>query len=189
MILDKRIEKNVVSITNLKKLLINVIKNPQNYFEDIIFVDSLISQGKLAKYENSELGICGTSINTMKRLSSYPECDFNSLDKLRVSALEKLESRKESLENKTTYNKKDLSIKVTELEQELNLNKSSQLLLLKTINEINNTFKLIKNIDSAEEIKEHLGLMSNKIKKVMSLDSSFLINETNVISHDFRKGE
>ena len=118
MILDKRIEKNVVSITNLKRLLINVIKNPQNYFKDIVLADSLISQGKLAKYENSELGICGTSINTMKRLSSYPECDFDSLDKLRVSALEKLESRKGSPENKTTYNKKDLSTKITELEQE-----------------------------------------------------------------------
>lgn len=75
------------------------------------------------------------------------------------------------------------------MEKELTLNKTSQLFLLKTINEISNTFKVVKNINDAEEIKEHLNLMNAKLKKVMSLDSAFLINgeENNVISHDFRK--
>ncbi len=189
MNLDKRVEKNITSIRNLKKLLIEVIKTPEDYFDNTSLLEALISQGKLSKYENAELNIFATSINTMKRLSSYPDCDFDSLDKLRVSALEKLESKKESIDNKTTYNKKDLSVKIEELEKELNCNKASQLLLLKTINEINSTFKMVKNINDTEEIKEHLNLMSNKIKKVMSLDSSFLINENgdNVIVHNFRK--
>lgn len=189
MNLDKRVEKNITSIKNLKRLLVEVIKTPENYFDNKSLLEALVSQGKLAKYENAELNIFATSINTMKRLSSYPDCDFDSLDKLRVSALEKLENKKNSIENKTTYNKKDLSVKIEELEKELNCNKASQLLLLKTINEINSTFRLVKNISDAEEIKEHLNLMSNKIKKVMSLDSSFLMNENgdNVIVHDFRK--
>ena len=48
---------------------------------------------------------------------------------------------------------------------------------------------IFKNAGRCKEIKEHLNLMSNKIKKVMSLDSSFLMNENgdNVIVHDFRK--
>ena len=189
MNLDKRVEKNITSISNLKKLLIEVIKSPENYFDNVTLLEALVSQGKLAKYENAELDIFATSINTMKRLSSYQDCDFESLDKLRVSALEKLESKKSSLENKVTYNKKDLYSRVEELEKELTLNKKSQLFLLKTINEISNTFKVVKHINDAEEIKEHLNLMSAKLKKVMSLDSAFLINgeENNVISHDFRK--
>ena len=189
MNLDKRVEKNITSISNLKKLLIEVIKTPESYFDNVTLLEALVSQGKLAKYENAELDIFATSINTMKRLSSYQDCDFESLDKLRVSALEKLESKKSSLENKVTYNKKDLYSRVEELEKELTLNKKSQLFLLKTINEISNTFKVVKHINDAEEIKEHLNLMSAKLKKVMSLDSAFLINgeENNVISHDFRK--
>lgn len=188
MSLDKRVEKNITSISNLKNLLIAVINNPQNYLNDTFLLESLISQGKLSKYQNEELNIYATSINTMKRLSNYPNCDFEALDKLRVSALEKV-NNKNLTEDKTTYNRKDLLEKIENLENELNINKSSQLLLLKTINEINKTFKSVKNISSAEEIKEHLDLMSNKIKKVMSLDTSFLINdeESNVISHDFRK--
>ena len=189
MSLDKRIEKSVASIVNLKTLLINVINNPQDYIEDNTLIDCLISQGKLAKYENEDLNIFSTSINTMKRLSTYQDCDFDSLDKLRMSALESLQNKTKSIENKSTYNRKDLFIKIEELEKELNINKSSQLLLLKTINEINNTFKSVKNIKDIEEIKEHLDSMSNKIKKVMSLDASFLVNnmETNVITHDFKK--
>lgn len=189
MNLDKRVEKNITSISNLKKLLIEVIKEPESYFDNTSLLEALVSQGKLAKYENAELSIFATSINTMKRLSSYQDCDFDSLDKLRVSSLEKLESKKSSLENKVTYNKKDLYSRVEELEKELTLNKNSQLFLLKTINEISNTFKIVKNINDAEEIKEHLNLMSAKLKKVMSLDSAFLINgeECNVVSHDFRK--
>ena len=189
MSLDKRVEKNITSISNLKKLLIDVIKSPENYSDNVTLLEALVSQGKLSKYQNEDLNIYATSINTMKRLSSYQDCDFESLDKLRVSALEKLESKKSSLENKVTYNKKDLYSRVEELEKELTLNKNSQLFLLKTINEISNTFKIVKNINDAEEIKEHLNLMSAKLKKVMSLDSAFLINgeENNVISHDFRK--
>lgn len=188
MSLDKRVEKNITSISNLKNLLIAVINNPQNYLNDTLLLDSLVSQGKLSKYQNEELNIYATSINTMKRLSTYPNCDFEALDKLRVSALEKVHN-KNLTENKTTYNRKDLLEKIENLEGELNINKSSQLLLLKTINEINKTLKSVKNISNAEEIKEHLDLMSNKIKKVMSLDTSFLTNgeESNVISHDFRK--
>lgn len=188
MSLDKRIEKNITSISNLKNLLIAVINNPQNYLNDTLLLDSLVSQGKLSKYQNEDLNIYATSINTMKRLSSYPGCDFEALDKLRVSALEKIQN-KNSTEDKTTYNRKYLLEKIESLENELNINKSSQLLLLRTITEINKTLKSVKNISNAEEIKEHLDLISNKIKKVMSLDTSFLINceESNVISHDFRK--
>jgi hypothetical protein len=186
--LDKRVEKNITSISGLKNLLIGVIKNPQDYENDQLLKDSLISQGKLSKYENRELNIFATSINTMKRLSSYPDCDFDALNKLRISALEKFQS-KEKKEEKPTYNKQDLMHRIDELEKELNINKGSQLLLLKTIYEMNKAFKSIQNISSAEEIKEHISLLNTKIKKVMSLDTSFLLNneETNVISYDFRK--
>lgn len=187
--LDKRVERNIQSISNLKNLLIEVIKDPQNYVEDKLLLDSLISQGKLAKYENPEANIFATSINTMKRLSLYPNCDFEAFDKLRMAALDKIQNKTDSIENKPTYNKPDLIIKIEQLENELNINKGSQLLLLKTISDINKTFKAVQNISNPEEIKEHLNLMSNKIRKVMSLDTSFLINneDNNVISYDFRK--
>lgn len=189
MSLDKRVERNIQSISNLKNLLIEVIKDPQSYVEDKLLLDSLISQGKLAKYENPEANIFATSINTMKRLSLYPNCDFEALDKLRTAALDKIQNKTDSIENKPTYNKPDLIIRIEQLENELNINKGSQLLLLKTISEINKTFKAVQNISNPEEIKEHLNLMSNKIRKVMSLDTSFLINneDNNVISYDFRK--
>lgn len=189
MSLDKRVERNIQSISNLKNLLIEVIKDPQSYLEDKLLLDSLISQGKLAKYENIEVNIFATSINTMKRLSSYPNCDFEALDKLRTAALDKVQNKSDSIENKPTYNKSDLIIRIEQLENDLNTTKGSQLLLLKTISEINKTFKAVQNISNPEEIKEHLNLMSNKIRKVMSLDTSFLINneDNNVISYDFRK--
>jgi hypothetical protein len=189
MSLDKRVEKNITSIKNLKELLINVIKNSQNYTEDFELLDSLTSQGKLAKYENINLNIYQTSINTMKRLSDYPDCDFESLNKLRVAALDKLQKKEEVQKDKTTYNKKDLEQKVEELEGELALNRNSQMVLLKTIYEMNNTIKAVRNVNSIEEVKEHLNLISNKIKQLISLDSSFIANESisNVISHDFKK--
>ncbi len=62
--------------------MIAIINNPQNYLNDNLLLESLISQGKLSKYQNEELNIYATSINTMKRLSSYPDCDFEALDKL-----------------------------------------------------------------------------------------------------------
>lgn len=189
MSLDKRVERNIQSISNIKNLLIEVIKDPQSYVGDKLLLDSLISQGKLAKYENPKANIFATSINTMKRLSLYPNCDFEALDKLRTAALDKLQNKTDSIENKPTYNKSDLIIRIEQLENELNTTKGSQLLLLKTISEINKTFKAVQNISNPEEIKEHLNLMSNKIRKVMSLDTSFLINneDNNVISYDFRK--
>ena len=34
MNLDKRVEKNITSIKNLKRLLVEVIKTPENYFDN-----------------------------------------------------------------------------------------------------------------------------------------------------------
>lgn len=188
MNLDKRVEKNITSINNLRSLLMEVIKNPHDHLNDPLLLDSLVSQGKLSKYQNKELNIYSTSINTMKRLSVYPNCDFEELDKLRIIALEKINTEKNN-KNKTTYNRKDLSDKIKSLENELNINKNSQLLLLKIINEINKTLKSVNNVSNIEEIKEHLGLISNKIKRTMSLNVEFLSNNegNNVISHNFKK--
>ena len=189
MNLDKRVEKNIISIKNLKNLLIEIIKNPEKYIKDLPLMESLSSQGKLSKYENVDLKIFATSINTMKRLSSYPDCDFEALDKLRVSAIEILKKKEGLIENKITYNKNDLLVKIENLENELNINKSSQLLLLKTISDVNKTLNSIKNVNNIEEMKEHLSLLNGKIKKVMLLDSDFLINieSNNVITVDFKK--
>lgn len=189
MNLDKRVEKNITSIKNLKNLLIEIIKNPEKYIKDLSLMESLSSQGKLSKYENVDLKIFATSINTMKRLSYYPDCDFEALDKLRVSAIESLKKKEGLIENKITYNKNDLLVKIENLENELNINKSSQLLLLKTISDVNKTLNSIKNVNNIEEMKEHLSLLNGKIKKVMLLDSDFLINieSNNVITVDFKK--
>ncbi len=189
MNLDKRVEKNITSIKNLKNLLIEIIKNPDKYIKDLPLMESLSSQGKLSKYENVDLKIFATSINTMKRLSSYPDCDFEALDKLRVSAIESLKKKEDLIENKITYNKNDLLVKIENLENELNINKNSQLLLLKTISDVNKTLNSIKNVNNVEEMKEHLSLLNGKIKKVMLLDSDFLINveSNNVITIDFKK--
>jgi hypothetical protein len=189
MNLDKRVEKNITSIKNLKNLLIEIIKNPEKYIKDLPLMESLSSQGKLSKYENVDLKIFATSINTMKRLSSYPDCDFEALDKLRVSAIESLKKKENLIGNKITYNKNDLLVKIENLENELNINKNSQLLLLKTISDVNKTLNSIKNVNNVEEMKEHLSLLNGKIKKVMLLDSDFLINmeSNNVITVDFKK--
>lgn len=189
MSLDKRVEKNITSIKNLKKLLIEIIKKPEDYINDSYLIEALSSQGKLSKYENLELKIFATSINTMKRLSSYPDCDFEALDKLRVSAIENLKKNEKSIENKITYNKKDLLVKIESLENELIVNKNSQLFLLKTISEVNKTLSSITNINNVEEIKEHLNILNGKIKKTMLLDSDFLTNNelSNVITLDFKK--
>lgn len=189
MSLDKRVQKNITSIKNLKKLLIEIIKKPEDYINDSYLIEALSSQGKLSKYENLELKIFATSINTMKRLSSYPDCDFEALDKLRVSAIENLKKNEKSIENKITYNKKDLLVKIESLENELIFNKNSQLFLLKTISEVNKTLSSITNINNVEEIKEHLNILNGKIKKTMLLDSDFLTNNelSNVIALDFKK--
>lgn len=101
----------------------------------------------------------------MKRLSVYPNCDFEELDSFQeLLSFRKINTEKNN-KNKTTYNRKDLSDKIKSLENELNINKNSQLLLLKIINEINKTLKSVNNVSNIEEIKEHLGLISNKIKK------------------------
>lgn len=169
--MDKRVEKNIESIKNLKKFLIYIIENAQLVlveFPDIYA--QLSTQHLLANFENEKWGIAQSSLNTLKRISPRVfDNGFDDLEKLRSFAVEKLENHLKVSERRH-LNKND---KIKQLENEIEKLERMHLICLNQILEDLNTFKNIENINSLELAKKisekatakirSLGLYSEKI--------------------------
>jgi len=165
MSIDKRVKKNQETILNLKKLLVDICKNPNNESFKV-YKNSLKSQGGLAKIENIEIGIHKSSINTLKRISpNVLSGGFEELDKLRIMAYDSLCSFEESGSKSNKKNKTGLNKRVAELEEEVLALQKAHLLSINALIENLNTFNIISKSESLDGVKR---LSNNSIDKITS---------------------
>lgn len=77
---------NKESVVRLIELLIQVIDTPAQFLDDDDLKMAVKSQLKLAEYNNSEQGIVGCSLNTLKKIAAGIGEGFGGLETLRVQA-------------------------------------------------------------------------------------------------------
>lgn len=163
---DKRIEKNIESIKNIQKLLIDICKNPA-LFADTNYLIILKSQGGLAKIEDNDLGISSSSINTLKRICEKEfEGGFEQLDKMRIMAYDCLFNFNENGKSSNKINKIGLSKRVSELEEQIESLQKAHLLSMNIFMEDLKTFKNIVENNSMESIKH---LSKESISRIQTL--------------------
>lgn len=127
-------------------------------------LNALTSQGNFAKYENNEIGIEASSLNTLKRTcEKLFDNGFDELDKLRIIALEKLTATSKNMIGRNT---KDFYIeRCSKLEMELEQQKQINLL---AIHELMNDIQLLKNIKNVKEISLVHGMCDKHIARLQA---------------------
>ncbi len=180
--IDLRVQKNIDSISNLKQFLESIVKTPGVFSENAELKKMLKSQGSTAKYENLELNIVPSSINTVKRISDkYIDGGYELIDNLRKAALSAIDKHieRENSPNKQTKEglKKEIKNNAIDI---LNLQQVNTHLLSAILKSIN-SIKLIASTSDAELRKK---MADDDIKKLLSILSlkPFVIDEFNTNS-------
>lgn len=130
MKIDKRVEKNTLSVIGIRDLLQAVIQSPITYVNQQSLLQALISQGALAKYSDESKNIYPSSINTVKRIAEKVlDGGFDALDRLRKAAHDAItkEQFKDKKSNKAS--KVGLAKRVEELEMQNQIIREDLLLL------------------------------------------------------------
>lgn len=130
--MDKRIERNTRSVLALRDYLRKIIQNPASFTDKPNLVEALISQGALSKFSDESLGICGSSLNTTKRVADNTlEGGFDALNRLRIGAQEAIAGEKAKGKPSNKVNKIGLSKRIKE--QEIEIKRLQQDLLITTL--------------------------------------------------------
>lgn len=108
------------SIVSLFELLLKIQKSPTSLSEDEELLKALASQGRLAKYSNSQLGIVPMSLNTQKAHSELAlPLGYSALNVARVAALESYIRHQSKIAPPKTSTKANLLARVDALEREV----------------------------------------------------------------------
>jgi len=165
---DERNKASEATVKALRKLLLQICKTPEKYRSDKALTKALKSQGGLyAIYENEELGIKSTSINTVKRVTAeIISGGFEEFDKLRISARQSIEEvvKKDEAPNKRT--RAGLAKLVKQQEDDIEDLRKVNFALLQTITEISGDIKTIAKTRS-ESVR--LDKSQQTIKKMMAM--------------------
>lgn len=184
---DKRIDKNIQSLLKLKELLQTICKNPDEFKDNDGIIVFLKSQGKLSSYENEDIGITKTSINTLKRISSHVfENGFEDLDKLRVKALETIINVKNNEISSNKQTKTGLSKRVEELEKQVETLRKDEYILLQSIMNTITELKTISHNKRTDDQKELCEKLIRKLVSTVNSTENCNIENNNVI--DLFKG-
>lgn len=168
---DKRVERTASSIIALRDFLRDVCEKPEAYKADQPLRKALQSQGGLANYANAELGICATSINTLKRGSAdVIDGGFQALDNLRKGALERIEDVEQRTDKSNKRTRSGLAKRVSELEEETIILEQTNYFLVQAITEAISDVKSVANVGdqlartqrSQEVIRKLLSMMAAK---------------------------
>lgn len=165
-------EANQRKILETKALLIDIIKSPDQFNEDVTLKSALRSQGGLAKYSNNSIVSC--SLNTLKSVSELLLTrGFTELDELRINARDAIEHT--YFDKKVTKNTRiGLKYKVDELQIQLDTMKKSNFLLSTIIEELRGQLKFIAySKKSSEQTKDILNDYNKRLEVKLSyiLDS------------------
>lgn len=127
----------------LQRLLSQIITTPHAFVSDEALIGALKTQGALANLDRTvktddghELKTVPTSLNTLKKYSDEALTGgFDTMNKLRVKAIEAIErhERKQTRSNKRT--KEGLKQRVSDHEHELEMLRQTNFLLLRALQE------------------------------------------------------
>lgn len=167
---DKRVEKNKLNVENIKKLLLAICENPNDFSDNNELKKAISSQSRISKYEDKENNIIKSSINTLKRTSEkiYPN-GFEEIEKLRILANEKLNQVKKSSSLKSN-SKEYYKVKYEESKKELENQREVNLV---AINQLMSEIQLLKNIKQSDNIELIHGLCSKQIAKLQSTSLNY----------------
>ncbi|WIE49815.1 hypothetical protein [Pseudomonas sp. GM17] len=148
-----RASQVVVGVKTLHALLVQIIQRPLQFNKEVDLRIALKSQGSLAKFECSIINDQGEaqqtfamSLNTLKAHANENLVGgFKALNDLRLKALESLDyaNKQEQYANKRS--KSGLTRKVEQLEQELQMHRKTNIILLRALSEAIGQFNGIRD--------------------------------------------
>lgn len=151
-----RSESVRTGVQALQRLLSQVITTPHAFASDETLIVALNTQGGLAQLDrvvkadgSAQLSTFPASLNTLKKYSDEVLTGgFNTLNALRVKAIEAIErhERKKTKSNKRT--REGLKLRVADHEQELDMLRQTNFLLLRVLQE---SMGQVKNISVAND--------------------------------------
>lgn len=117
--LDKRVERNASSVYALRDYLLSIARNPAGFITDTSLIQSLKSQGALAKLCHDDRGIHASSLNTIKRIANdHLDGGFEALDLLRRRAIDAITKEQSKATRPDRSSKLGLRTLIQELESE-----------------------------------------------------------------------
>tara|TARA_R110002049_G_scaffold278939_2_gene457778 strand:+ start:846 stop:1439 length:594 start_codon:yes stop_codon:yes gene_type:complete len=158
--MDRRVQNNLASTQATRKILLAIIKTPDQFCEDEDLQKSLNSQGGIAKLEyetvidQKDVQKSSMSLNTLKRYADELfDRGFEDLDHLRIKALEALQTHLDRERRPDSRSRVGLQLKVKELEEELEKHRSTNFLLLQAISSAMAAINGVRGA-STEELRE-----------------------------------
>lgn len=163
------LEQNHKKIVETKKLLLEIVKEPQHFKAVERLKLALKSQMMLAKFTDEERGIVGCSLNTLKNVSEgLLDRGFLELDELRINARNAIMGAIEGEKaNKST--RTGLKHKVSNLESKLNIANKRDFLLTMMITELRAELKkMALSNDSAEQKEARYREINRQVEAKLS---------------------
>jgi hypothetical protein len=148
------LEHNHKKIIETKSLLLEIIKNPENFKATEPLILALKSQMALAKFTDGERGIVACSLNTVKSAAErILDRGFTELNELRINAHDAIMAAIEGEKaNRTT--RTGLKLTVSDLETKLNITKKSNFLLTMIVSELRAELKKIAFSNNSKKQNE-----------------------------------
>jgi hypothetical protein len=161
-------EINQQKVLTSKSFLLEIIKSPSDFVNDVELFDSLKSQGGLAKLEVQSRNITSCSLNTLKNASeTLLNRGFTELDELRKNAKNAIEGAKLG-RTTNTKTRTGLKQKIADLNTEVQVLKKSNLLMQTLISEMQGELKRLALMTSKTDRLDHYGFINKKIEAKLS---------------------
>jgi hypothetical protein len=166
--------KKIASIKALEKLLTNFNESTElnNKEEKNLVVDLLRSQRKLATYENKELGIISSSLNTLKNHADLFLPDgYHGLNLLRNTALNKQQQLKIKPGDKNKTTKKGILLKLRESEsdvEKLRQQNMQLVLLLQDLKRMSINYASKASSETLSLCKKEIQIINSKLSFIDS---------------------
>lgn len=166
-------------IDALKIILSNVIKHPKEHTEDVELRAALKTQGNLAKLERTVLNeqkletrTYPMSLNSLKTYSDHKiSGGYKALDDLRRKAISALEYSDKKATRANKRSKSGLSLKVEELEAEIEILRQTNLVLLSGLSEALKQFGIILGGTDSASRENRAETAANTLRAIISMNS------------------
>lgn len=167
------------SITALHSLLVKIIQHPQQFIAEIKIREALKSQGKLSglrhtfSLDHGEL--TQTSAMSLNSLKSHADNTiaggFKALNDLRLKAIEALELAQKRQERANKRTRSGLSLMVEQLEQELVMQRQTNVILLRAMSEAMTQFKSIRDASDENFRAKRTQDALNTLRAIVSMNT------------------
>jgi hypothetical protein len=165
-------------INALQIILSNIIKRPKEYTSDAELRTALKTQNNLAKLQRSvttehgsEISTYPMSLNSLKTYSSHKiSGGYKSLDDLRRKAISALDYSEKRATRANKRSKSGLTLKVSELETELEILRQTNLILLSALGEALHQFVVIRDGSDNASRTDRAETASTTLRAIVSMN-------------------